>query len=294
MLTIFRKYFPPIHIHPILLIFIVISFLTGTFVELIIILSIVLIHELGHYVMSQFFHWRVESIMLWVFGGVMKTDEHGNKSIYEETFVTIAGPLQHVLIYGILFIFSAGHVFPASLIKLMYHYNTIILIFNLLPIWPLDGGKLLFIGLSTRLPYRKAYEVSLITSMILSILILTLFLLLYPFTLSAFLMMLFLFMESYQDWKRRQYVFIRFLLNRYQGNHIVKAVYPLSVLSTSTLMEVFSLFKRERKHPLYVTYPNNERKQLDESDCLRRYFYEKKYDESIGDIANQTFDNEVK
>ena len=87
------------------LIVFIISFMTGTFMELSIILLIVLIHELGHYAMSQVFKWRVESIMLWVFGGVMRTDEHGNSTIFEEALVTIAGPFQHVTIYIVLYIF---------------------------------------------------------------------------------------------------------------------------------------------------------------------------------------------
>src|SRR5699024_12020095 len=87
---------PPIHIHPILIIFIIISFVTGTFLQLFIILSIVLFHELGHYGAAKFFKWRIKGIMLWIFGGVMDTDEHGNKPFHEDIIVTIAGPLQHL------------------------------------------------------------------------------------------------------------------------------------------------------------------------------------------------------
>src|SRR5690625_7588673 len=96
-----RKFIPPIHVHPLLMIFMIISFLTGTFMELSIILAIVLFHELGHFLFARLFHWRIHSIMLWVFGGVMKTEEHGNKPIHEDALVTIAGPLQHIIIYEI-------------------------------------------------------------------------------------------------------------------------------------------------------------------------------------------------
>lgn len=287
MLTIFRKYIPPIHIHPILMIFMVISFLTGTFMELSIILSIVLIHELGHYAMSKVFKWRVESIMLWVFGGVMKTDEHGNKTIYEEALVTIAGPFQHLVIYLVLFIFSGAEIFPTPVLELMYHYNTVILIFNLLPIWPLDGGKLLFICLSALLPYRKAYHTVIIFSMVMSLVILILFLFVYPFTFSAFLIMIFLFMENRTEWKQRYYVFIRFLLRRYEGKGAVKAISPISVSHDYSLMDVFTYFRRERKHPIYITYPNHQRKTIDESDCLRSYFFEKEYQRTIGEIVDK-------
>lgn len=287
MLTTFRKYIPVIHIHPILLIFMLIAFLTGTFMELLIILSIVLIHELGHYAMSQLFKWRVESIMLWVFGGVMKTDEHGNRTIFEEALVTIAGPFQHILIYIFLFILSMNTLLPTPILELIYYYNTMILMFNLLPIWPLDGGKLLFIGLSTFLPYRKAYHTIIILSMVASVIFLILFLFVYPFTFSAFLIMIFLFMENRTEWKQRYYVFIRFLLQRYEGRGVVREIFPLSISSSYSLMDIFSLFRRERKHSIYITYPNQERKTIDESDCLRSYFFEKEYHQSIGEIVDK-------
>src|SRR5690625_7649234 len=99
MSMIFRKYFPTIQFHPILLIFMVISFLTGTFMELSIILIIVVIHELGHYFMSVFFKWRADSIVLWVLGGVMKTEEHGNNSLWDDAIILIAVRLQNNMIY---------------------------------------------------------------------------------------------------------------------------------------------------------------------------------------------------
>lgn len=287
MLMIDRKFIPPIHIHPILIVFIIISFLTGTFLELLIILSIVCIHELGHYVMSQLFKWRVESIILWVFGGVMKTDEHGNRPIYEEALVTIAGPFQHLLIYVLLLFLSKYALLPLSILELINYYNMTILIFNLLPIWPLDGGKLFFIGLSALLPYRKAYHSVIISSMMISIVTLILFLFVYPFTFSAFLIMIFLFMENRTEWKQRYYVFIRFLLQRYEGEGSIRAILPLSVSAKSSLMDVFSLFHRERRHPIYVTYRDQKRKQIDESDCLRSYFFDKEYRQSIGEIVDK-------
>src|SRR5690625_7669936 len=89
-----RKFIPPIHVHPLLMIFMIISFLTGTFMELAIILAIVLVHELRHFLFPRLFHWRIHSIMLWVFGVVMKTEEHGNKPIHEDATVETGGPMQ--------------------------------------------------------------------------------------------------------------------------------------------------------------------------------------------------------
>lgn len=281
-----RKHMPTIYIHPILLIFIIISFLTGTFTELVIILFIVLIHELGHYMVAHAFKWRIKHIMLWVFGGVMHTDEHGNKSIFEETCVTIAGPLQHIFIYVVAYILSVGNFVPEHISELLYFYNTVILLFNLLPIWPLDGGKLLFLVLCILFPYRHAYHMTIISSIIacLTLIILQLFLL--PFTLSAFLITLFILLENWNEWKHRFYVFIRFLLKRYEGDADIRKIHALTVPHHYDLIDIFSLFKQTKKHTIYILYPNGTRKQIDENDCLQYYFYEKKSKQMIGDIVS--------
>jgi len=285
---IFHKYLPKIQIHPILLIFILIAFITGTFMELSIIIAIVFIHELGHYTMARIFKWRIQRIILWVFGGVMKTEEHGNRPLFEEALVIISGPFQHLNIYLIVQLLHMGNFLPYTVIELILYYNTIIFIFNLLPIWPLDGGKLLFILLSYFFPFKKSYHSTLIFSMIVSIVLIIGHFWFLNFTLSFFLIFVFLLMENRNDWKQRYYIFIRFLLNRYEGNMPIKGIQPIIISSQSKLMDIFSRFRRERKHSIYITYPNQQRISVDESECLRYYFHDKNYQQTIGDLLNGT------
>ncbi|WP_077327219.1 site-2 protease family protein [Virgibacillus siamensis] len=281
-----RNALPEIRLHPILMVFLVISFLTGTFVSLFIILAIVMVHELGHYVMAVYFRWRIRRIMIWIFGGVMDTDEHGTRPLYEEILVTIAGPLQHVLIYLVLLLLAQGEFIPLSLIDLALFYNTVILVFNLLPVWPLDGGKLLFLLLSYKLPYRKAYDQVILFSMAACIIGLIVQLFFMSFTLSSFMLFLFLLMENRTDWKQRYYVFIRFLLRRYYGQTYVKGLLPIEVSHESVLMHVFSKFHREKKHPIYIKYPGTQRRSIDEMDCLHSYFHERDVQKTIGEVGS--------
>ncbi|WP_249870974.1 site-2 protease family protein [Oceanobacillus saliphilus] len=279
----FNKYLPSIHIHPVLYIFIIISFLTGTFLELFIIFFLVLFHELGHFTAAKIFKWRISNIVLWVFGGVMETEEHGNKPMKEEALVTIAGPFQHLVIYFLCFIAETFHLLPVSVLELVLYYNTILLIFNLLPIWPLDGGKLLLLLTSAFFPYRKSYNFTILFSMVITVCFLLVQLLFLPFTLSSFFIWAFLFMENRSDWKQRFYVFMRFLLKRYEGETSINGVIPLKVNADSLFLDVFSRFRREKKHPIYIIYPGNERKSVDENDCLQSYFYEKAYNHTVGE-----------
>src|SRR5690625_771226 len=262
-----------------------ISFLTGTFVQLFTILLIVLLHELGHFMAAKRFHWHVNDITLWVFGGVMQTDEHGIKNIFEEAIVTLAGPFQHLLIYAAIQFLLSVNIMPASFLQLALEYNTIIFWFNLLPIWPLDGGKLLFLCLSAIFPYRKAYHSIIIFSIIGSLSLLIFQLFFYSFTLSAFLIMIFLVMENRDEWKQRYYVFIRFLLKRYQAQHVVRKRSLIVVPPQLSLMDVFARFKREIKHDIYINFPYDLPLIVDENVCLQMYFGEKRFQQSIGELV---------
>jgi len=283
-LTNFLNSLPNISIHPLLIIFVAISLVTGTFTQMMIIWLIVFIHESGHYFMAAYFKWRVRGITLWIFGGVMKTDEHGNRPIREEALVTVSGPLQHVIIYIALHISASFQLLPETIIEQAFYYNTVILVFNLLPIWPLDGGKLLHLLFSVYLPYKRAYNVTIIFSICFTVMFMILQLFL-PFTLTSLLIVLFILMENWSDWKQRYYVFIRFLLNRYEGRTHVKQVFPIMVAHDWLLIDVLALFKREKKHPIYVTFPDSGRIPIDESECLRGFFYEKQSHCTIGEFV---------
>ncbi|WP_404453245.1 M50 family metallopeptidase [Virgibacillus necropolis] len=280
----FLKIIPTIHIHPILIIFLFIGFITGTFMEIVIMLGIVLFHEIGHYIMAISFKWRIKSITLWVFGGVMDTDEHGNRPLYEEALVSIAGPLQHVFIYLFIIILAPMNVVPNSIIELIMYYNNVILFFNLLPVWPLDGGKCLFTLLSAFIPYKKAHTIMILVSILVCVCILLTQLFILPFTLSSIFIILFILLENRTEWKQRYYVFLRFLSRRFYGTNQSRRLSPIKVSDKNTLFDVFSLFIREKKHIIYISYPDNRETSIGEKDCLNSYFQEKHYNITVGEV----------
>lgn len=261
-----------------------ISLVTGTFTHLFIIFVIVLWHELGHFMMAKYFDWHVDSIVLWIFGGVMKTDEHGTCRLYEDILVTIAGPFQHLIIYLVLYWLQSFDIIPPAIIQTASTYNLIILIFNLLPIYPLDGGKLMFYLLSIMFPFRKAYHFTLVFSMIIPVILIILQFVYYSFTLSVILIMLFLFYENVIEWKNRFFVFRRFLLRRLEKPRGSRQLESFYVQNNDHVMNVFSKFKREKTYIFYVNgLPSVKR--LTEKECLNAFFYNKKLTRTFRDIV---------
>lgn len=267
-------------IHPTLWLFFIISFLTGTFIQFTIIIGIVFFHELGHYIAARYFKWRIHKIILWAFGGIMVTDEYESRSIKEELIVTIAGPLQHIIIFFLLLLLHYFKLFSLYVFEQAMFFNTIILFFNLLPIYPLDGGKILKVMVSYMLPFRRSTQIVLLFSFILCVLFIIAQIVVFPFTLTAMLIIVFLMVEIYKHWKHEYFTFIRFLLHRLHNGQFTKNVKPIYVTNDERLIDLFNQFKRNIYYYIYIT-PDY---YVPETDSLKRFFYDKKHKETVKEI----------
>ncbi len=114
----------------------------------------VLLHELGHATAARHYRIPVREITLFIFGGVAQIQEEP-KSASSEFWIAIAGPIVSLML-GILF--SALALLAASIPQLLaiFRYvgylNLMLFLFNLIPGFPLDGGRVLraFIWGATR------------------------------------------------------------------------------------------------------------------------------------------------
>ncbi|MCQ6278253.1 M50 family metallopeptidase [Bacillus sp. EB600] len=274
-----------IHIHPLLWIVIAASIVTAHFLEVCLLMLIIFIHEMGHAAAASFFSWRIKQISLLPFGGVAEMDEHGNRPLREETLVVVAGPLQHVWMVGLAFFLKGIGWIPNDLFQLFLDYNLMILLFNLFPIWPLDGGKLVFLLLSLKNPFPDAHRLTLLISTTFLSLFAILILFTAPNHVNVWVVIAFLYFSLYHEWKQRRYVFMRFLLERYYGKidgpHILV---PIKAEEEEMLIQVLQRFQRGCKHPIIIEGLDNEKRMLDENEVLHAYFTEKRVTDKISDL----------
>ncbi len=112
----------------------------------IILLISVLIHELSHSIVAQRYGLRVTEIELYLFGGVSKIEEEP-RTPKSEMVVSIVGPLSSFLIgVGLLSLLFLPINLPLIIsVTLMYSgiSNIVLSVFNLLPAFPIDGGRIL-------------------------------------------------------------------------------------------------------------------------------------------------------
>lgn len=119
----------------------------------------VLLHELGHSLVSKRLGYDVKEIILFIFGGLAVIEKQP-KGI-SEAFISITGPAISLLISAIFYLLSITNYTPLSeFSSVFFRINLLIALFNLLPAFPLDGGRVLRALLSTRMDHAKATAIS--------------------------------------------------------------------------------------------------------------------------------------
>ncbi|MEO6742372.1 MAG: site-2 protease family protein [Chthoniobacteraceae bacterium] len=128
----------------------------------------VLLHEFGHAFAARRCGIRTPDITLFPFGGVARV-ERMPENPRQEIFIALAGPAVNVVIAGVLWIALAvaGHtVRPEpmgqadSLAIEILSVNVMLLLFNLIPAFPMDGGRVLRALLAMRLGHARATRIA--------------------------------------------------------------------------------------------------------------------------------------
>jgi Zn-dependent protease len=136
---------------------------------------IVTLHELGHSFAAQYFDVPVKQIVLSPLGGVAQLNEMPEKPI-QEFIIAIAGPAVNLVIAIIMGALAAGLNISlanpmaaltgvggftlTSLFIYVFFYNIFLALFNLIPAFPLDGGRVLRSLLAMRLEYVRATNIA--------------------------------------------------------------------------------------------------------------------------------------
>ncbi|MCS7235870.1 MAG: site-2 protease family protein [Armatimonadota bacterium] len=104
----------------------------------------VLVHELGHALAARRFRIPTRSITLFLFGGVAQLAREPERPV-QELWVALAGPATSLALAALFRILTpSGEAVPATaLMGYLAFVNLLLAAFNLLPAFPLDGGRVL-------------------------------------------------------------------------------------------------------------------------------------------------------
>ncbi|MBP6013963.1 MAG: M50 family metallopeptidase [Alphaproteobacteria bacterium] len=113
------------------------------------------LHEMGHALGAALFKIRTLDVTLTFFGGYARLA--GNpRTPFQQIVVSFAGPAANLLIAAVLYWYSASAEGESFLVRSLAYANLFLGIFNLLPGFPLDGGKIAAATLSNFMPSNRA------------------------------------------------------------------------------------------------------------------------------------------
>jgi stage IV sporulation protein FB len=128
----------------------------------------VLLHEFGHAMAARYYGIRTPDITLFPFGGVARIERMPEKP-WEEMVIALAGPLVNVVIAGVLWMILLGFQAPTeetvmkiagSLPGQLLAINVLLVLFNMLPAFPMDGGRVLRALLAMRMDHGRATQIA--------------------------------------------------------------------------------------------------------------------------------------
>ncbi len=120
----------------------------------------VTVHELGHSWVALRYDLPISSITLWIFGGVAQMEEQP-REWKKEFWIAIAGPITSVLVGAAFYILL--QVVPAVpevvfVVGWLAVMNVVLAVFNMVPAFPMDGGRILRALLARNRPYAQATQ----------------------------------------------------------------------------------------------------------------------------------------
>lgn len=148
-----------IKIHPLFISFGAYYAATGRITEFAVFTVTAIIHETGHSAIAGNLGYKLDKIILMPFGAVAKGDIDGLK-LKDEIKIALAGPLVNLAI-GLLFV-AVWWVFPETyaFTDIAAYANFSMAAVNLIPAYPLDGGRALFAALAKKTGRARAEKIS--------------------------------------------------------------------------------------------------------------------------------------
>lgn len=248
--------------------------------ELVIAFVFVFLHELMHYLAARILGFSGFDIEILPIGAVLKVKDLDEASAEEDLIISLAGPVFNLLLAAIFY--ALFILFNIHYLYLIYKSNLALGIFNLIPAFPLDGGRVLRDILSIKTIYRKANEISIRVSMILGSIFMFIYFVSVYANKSNFnlgLISIFILISSVKEKERIVYLIMGYIIKK--KYRFIKRGYvenrSISIFCEKNLLSVLGIIDKN-KYNLFTI--------LDENMSLLETLYEEEIIEAIKAYGN--------
>ncbi|MFJ8063131.1 site-2 protease family protein [Psychrobacillus sp. NPDC096426] len=180
-------------VHPIMIPLFLFFYLSGEIAIYSIVFGSLLIHEVGHLIAAKLVGIKVRSCTILPYGGEIKMEQFSKVQKSGQLFVIFGGPFCTLLIMAISYFIE----FPQH--RFIFSTQAMILCLNLLPIYPLDGGR------AVDALFPDKYEMLIGFSIWSSSLIFFISFAYFPRAVSVSFIFLFVILQNYSYWRFRKY-----------------------------------------------------------------------------------------
>lgn len=239
------------------ILFLFLFFIFGYIQYAVISFSIVFLHELSHSLIAYILGYKIKEIEIFPLGGVVRLSDFIGINPKHEIMIALAGPISNLIMSIIGYLVIKNYNINNSLLTYFIYANIIITITNLLPVLPLDGGRVARAYLTYLIGIKKSTKVITVISKFFSVIIffLGIVLLTYnKFNILISFVAIFLYISIQKENEMAVFIFMKEIIDKKQAlinNGVLKTKQLVATKETS-LKKVINKFKPQRYHIITV------------------------------------------
>lgn len=159
----------------------------------------ILLHELGHAITGIILGLKIKKININVFGLSIEFENYGKERLNNKIIIDMAGPAINIITFIIAVIFKNEEI---------AYINILLAIINLLPIYPLDGGRIVKNLLLKSHNYKQVvgYTEKISKDTLIIITAISSIVILYIKNVGIFLIILYLWSIALKEWRKNQII----------------------------------------------------------------------------------------
>lgn len=249
----------------------------------------VTLHELAHVLVAKLYGGRVESVSFSIMGEIAVIRGLTHIRAARRMLIYLAGPAANALIAPLMALFAV--VFPASreIFNQISVYNLALCLFNLLPVFPLDGGRLAQIIAGNRAGALRANRFIILAGGVIAVTLMIIGavqVILFPYNISLICAGVYILRVNKKSKAALTYEFFRVMFER--GARLEAAgILPVKLLAAGADCPLGEIVRRFGWDNLTCVMPGGETERMLTETQLARYIMEYGLCGTVGEAAGK-------